>query len=69
MAPVGTLEEYVESTVQLPSISGTSNFIYSGTHIRAHITIPAHLGCKAITPPPRTWASWRHVGNFKPLNK
>ena len=54
MAPVGVLEEYLEgSAVQLPPISGAGNFIYSGTHIRAHITTQAHHWCKADTPSPR----------------
>ncbi|MPC19572.1 hypothetical protein E2C01_012490 [Portunus trituberculatus] len=43
IAPVGTLEECMGSAVQLLPISGASNFIYSGTHIRAHITTQAHL--------------------------
>ncbi|MPC80898.1 hypothetical protein E2C01_075495 [Portunus trituberculatus] len=36
------------SIVQLPPISGAGNFIYSGTHIRAHITPEAHLGCNHL---------------------
>ncbi|MPD07037.1 hypothetical protein E2C01_102878 [Portunus trituberculatus] len=36
------------SAVQLPPISGAGNFIYSGTHIRAHITIQAHLWCNRL---------------------
>ncbi|MPC08264.1 hypothetical protein E2C01_000845 [Portunus trituberculatus] len=38
IAPVGILEECVGSAVQLLPISGAANFIYSDTHIRAHIT-------------------------------
>ncbi|MPC35187.1 hypothetical protein E2C01_028605 [Portunus trituberculatus] len=50
IAPVGTLEECMGSAVQLPPISGTGNFIYNGTHIRAHITAQAHLGCNHLEP-------------------
>ncbi|MPC42053.1 hypothetical protein E2C01_035666 [Portunus trituberculatus] len=38
------------TTVQLPPISGTGNFIYSGTPIRAHITTQAHLWCNHLEP-------------------
>ncbi|MPC37374.1 hypothetical protein E2C01_030848 [Portunus trituberculatus] len=50
IAPVGSLEECVGSAVQLPPISGAGNFIYSGTHIRAHITTQAHLWCNHLEP-------------------
>ncbi|MPC44996.1 hypothetical protein E2C01_038679 [Portunus trituberculatus] len=36
----------MRSAVQFPPICGASSFIYSGTHIRAHITTQAHLWCK-----------------------
>ncbi|MPC50197.1 hypothetical protein E2C01_044021 [Portunus trituberculatus] len=39
IAPAGTLEECMESAVQLLAIIGAGNFILRGTHIRAHITI------------------------------
>ncbi|MPC39197.1 hypothetical protein E2C01_032723 [Portunus trituberculatus] len=45
---VGSPGEYVGRAVQLPPISGTGNFIYSGTHIRAHITTQGHLGCNHL---------------------
>ncbi|MPC27367.1 hypothetical protein E2C01_020536 [Portunus trituberculatus] len=41
IAPVSTLEECMGSAVQLQPLSGAGNFIYSGTHIRAHITTQA----------------------------
>ncbi|MPC55177.1 Single-stranded DNA-binding protein, mitochondrial [Portunus trituberculatus] len=50
IAPVGSLEECVRSAVQLPPISGAGNFIYSGTHIKAHITTQAHLGSNHLEP-------------------
>ncbi|MPC92008.1 hypothetical protein E2C01_087076 [Portunus trituberculatus] len=50
VAPVGTLEECMGSTVQLPPISVAGNFIYNGTHIRAHIITQAHLGCNHLEP-------------------
>ncbi|MPC30050.1 hypothetical protein E2C01_023305 [Portunus trituberculatus] len=43
IVPGGTLEECMGSPVQLLPISGAGNFIYSGIHIRAHITLEAHL--------------------------
>ncbi|MPC55501.1 hypothetical protein E2C01_049440 [Portunus trituberculatus] len=50
IVPVGTLEECMGSAVQLLPISGAGNFIYSGTHIRAHITKQAHLECNHLEP-------------------
>ncbi|MPC39052.1 hypothetical protein E2C01_032571 [Portunus trituberculatus] len=50
IAPVGTLEQCMGSAVQLLPITGAGNFIYSGTHIRAHITPEAHLGCNHLEP-------------------
>ncbi|MPC39619.1 hypothetical protein E2C01_033165 [Portunus trituberculatus] len=47
---IGSLEECVGCAVQLPPISGAGNFIYSGTHIRAHITTQAHLGYNHLEP-------------------
>ncbi|MPC85127.1 hypothetical protein E2C01_079887 [Portunus trituberculatus] len=48
--PVGILEEYVGSAVKLLPISGTSSFIYSGTHNKTHITTRAHLWCNHPEP-------------------
>ncbi|MPC39856.1 hypothetical protein E2C01_033406 [Portunus trituberculatus] len=38
------------SAVQLSPISGAGNFIYSGTHIRPHITTLVHLWCNHLEP-------------------
>ncbi|MPC18422.1 hypothetical protein E2C01_011306 [Portunus trituberculatus] len=48
IAPVGRLEECMGSAVQLPPISSAGNFIYSGTHIKAHITTQAHHECNHL---------------------
>ncbi|MPD05871.1 hypothetical protein E2C01_101641 [Portunus trituberculatus] len=51
IAPVGTLEEYLGSSVWLPPISGAGNFLCSGgQRIRAHITTEAHLGGNHLEP-------------------
>ncbi|MPC38587.1 hypothetical protein E2C01_032096 [Portunus trituberculatus] len=50
IVPVGSIEECVGSTVQLLPISGTGNFVYSGAHIRVHITTQAHLGSNHLEP-------------------
>ncbi|MPC42853.1 Kinesin-like protein Klp10A [Portunus trituberculatus] len=42
--------ELVYNAVQLPPISSAGNFIYSRTHIRAHITPQVHLGCNHLEP-------------------
>ncbi|MPC19279.1 hypothetical protein E2C01_012191 [Portunus trituberculatus] len=49
IAPVGNLKS-IGSTVKLLSISGVGNFIYSSTHIRAHITTQVHLWCNHLEP-------------------
>ncbi|MPC57309.1 hypothetical protein E2C01_051286 [Portunus trituberculatus] len=50
IAPVGSLEECVGSAVQLLPISSAGNLIYSGGHIRAHITSQVHLGGNHLEP-------------------
>ncbi|MPC09612.1 hypothetical protein E2C01_002225 [Portunus trituberculatus] len=43
IVPVGIFEEYMWNVVNILPITGTGNFIYSGSHIRTHTMTCFHI--------------------------